>query len=65
MSYSVTSTPIQSPADIYFHQHSPIHARRADSDGSMSASGSAGPGFDPGEVVNFHMIGGESIELIL
>ena len=28
-------------------------ARRAGSDGSMSASGSAGPGFDPGGVVNF------------
>ena len=30
-------------------------ARRAGSDGSMSASGSAGPGFDPGGVVNFHL----------
>ena len=29
-------------------------ARRAGSDGSMSASGSAGPGFDPCGVVNFH-----------
>ena len=33
------------------------NARRAGSDGSMSASGSAGPGFDPrrGRVVNFHL----------
>ena len=31
-----------------------VEARRAGSDGSMSASGSAGPGFDPGGVVNFH-----------
>ena len=30
-------------------------ARRAGSDGSMPASGSAGPGFDPGRVVNFHL----------
>ena len=30
-------------------------ARRAGSDGSMSASGSAGPGFDPGGAVNFHL----------
>ena len=30
-------------------------ARRAGSGGSMSASGSAGPGFDPGGVVNFHL----------
>ena len=29
--------------------------RLAGSDGSMSASGSAGPGFDPGGVVNFHL----------
>ena len=32
-----------------------MQARRADSDGSMSVSGSAGPGFDPGGVVNFHL----------
>ena len=32
-----------------------IKARRAGSDGSMSASGSAGPGFDPGGVANFHL----------
>ena len=30
-------------------------ARRSGSDGSMSASGSAGPGFDSGGVVNFHL----------
>ena len=30
-------------------------ARRVGSDGSMSASGSAGLGFDPGAVVNFHL----------
>ena len=30
-------------------------ARRAGSDGSMSASGSEGLGFDPGRVVNFHL----------
>ena len=30
------------------------HARRAGSDGSMSASGPAGPGFDPRQVVNFN-----------
>ena len=30
-------------------------ARRVGSDGSMSASCSAGPGFDPGGVVNFHL----------
>ena len=32
-----------------------MYARRAGSDGSMSASGSAGPGFDPGGVVNFNL----------
>ena len=36
---------------FYFEQFKPITfiggARRADTDGSMSASGSAGPGFDP------------------
>ena len=32
-----------------------MSARRAGSDGSTSASGSAGPGFDPGGVVNFHL----------
>ena len=32
-----------------------IWARHAGSDGSMSASGSAGPGFDPKGVVNFHL----------
>ena len=32
-----------------------IFARRAGSDGSMSASGPAGPGFDPGGVVNFNL----------
>ena len=31
------------------------HARRAGSDGSMSASGSAGPEFDPGGIVNFNL----------
>ena len=31
------------------------NAHRDGSDGSMSASGSAGPGFDPGVVVNFHL----------
>ena len=30
-------------------------ARRIGSDGSMSASGSADPGFDPRGVVNFHL----------
>ena len=30
-------------------------ARRAGSDGSMSASGSADPGFDPRGVANFHL----------
>ena len=30
-----------------------IEARRAGSDGSMSASGSVGPGFDPREGSNF------------
>ena len=30
-------------------------ARHAGSDGNMSASGSAGPGFVPGGVVNFHL----------
>ena len=30
-------------------------ARRAGSDGSMSASGSTGPGIDSGGVVNFHL----------
>ena len=30
-------------------------ARRAGSDGNMSAFASAGPGFDPGGVVNFHL----------
>ena len=29
--------------------------RRDGSDGSMSASGSSGPGFDPGGVVNLHL----------
>ena len=32
-----------------------IEARRAGSDGSMSASGSVGPGFDPRVVVNFNL----------
>ena len=31
-----------------------MYARRAGSDGNMSASGSAGSGLDPGGVVNFH-----------
>ena len=30
-------------------------ARRAGSDGSMSNFASAGPGFDSGEIVNFHL----------
>ena len=33
----------------------PHVARRAGSDGSMSVSGSVGPEFDPGGVVNFHL----------
>ena len=32
-----------------------ISSSRACSDGSMSASGSVGPGFDPGGVVNFNL----------
>ena len=32
-----------------------MYACRAGSDGSMFVSGSAGPGFDPGGVVNFHL----------
>ena len=32
-----------------------LPARRTGSDGNISASGSAGPGFDPGWVVNFHL----------
>ena len=31
------------------------HARRVGSDGSMSASGSAGPGFDPRRGSNFNL----------
>ena len=38
---------------LYINVHK--QARRVGSDGSMSASGSAGPGFDPGGVVNFHL----------
>ena len=40
---------------IYHLNKKKKRARRAGSDGSMSASGSAGPWFDPGEVVNFHL----------
>ena len=35
---------------IYYYD-----TRRTGSDGSMSASGSAGPGFDSGGIVNFHL----------
>ena len=38
-------------------------ARRAGSDGSMSASGSAGPGFDPRRGSKFSFSGLEGVEM--
>ena len=40
---------------IFWHYTLFKIARRAGSDGSMSASGSAGPGFNPGGVVNSNL----------
>ena len=40
---------------LNFGIHNYKLARRAGSDGSMSASGPAGPGFDPGGVINFKL----------
>ena len=55
-------TYVEQPLDIHMEKKKTnlwtyfwLLARRAGSDGSMSASGSAGPGFDPGGVVNFNL----------
>ena len=53
MSLPVLSSHFHS---TYYNMNNIFHktkARRADSDGGMSASGSAGPGFDPRRGIKF------------
>ena len=45
---------LEMPLNLRYHSKLK-KAGRAGSDGSTSASGSAGPGSIPGEVVNFHL----------